>query len=63
MPHIEEITEKNDELNLLVSYLSRDDKNTGEDRSEMSVPIKQMIYKLKLNDKNNKYYIYAVEKL
>lgn len=63
VPHIEEITEKNDELNLLVSYLSRDDKNTGEDRSEMSVPIKQMIYKLKLNDKNNKYYIYAVEKL
>lgn len=63
VPHIEEITEKNNDLSLLVSYLSREDKffSTGEDKSETPEPIKQMIYKLKLNDTNNKYCIYAVE--
>ncbi len=63
VPHIEEITEKNNDLSLLVSYLSREDKffSTGEDKSETPEPIKQMLYKLKLNDINNKYYIYAVE--
>ena len=63
VPHIEEITEKDNDLSLLVSYLSREDKflSTGEDKSETPEPIKQMIYKLKLNDTNNKYCIYAVE--
>lgn len=60
---IEEMTEKNDELILNVSYLSRKDKffSAGNDKTDTPTPVKQMIYKMKLNAATNKYYISEIE--
>lgn len=65
VPHIEEIIEEGDDLNLNVSYLSRDDKylSTDESKSDTPTPVKSMKYKLKINKDTNKYYIYAIENL
>lgn len=65
VPYIDEITEEDDCLSLKVSYLSRDDKylSTDKDKPESPTPVKQMKYKLKINDTTNKYYIYAIENL
>lgn len=63
VPYIEEMTEKNNELILTVSYLSRDDKflSADDNKVDSPTPVKQMIYKLKLNSALDKYYISAVE--
>lgn len=63
VPHIEEMTEKNDELILNVSYLSRENKffSAGNDKTDTPTPVKQMIYKMKLNAATNKYYISEIE--
>lgn len=63
VPHIEKITEKDNELILNVSYLSREDKffSAGNDKTDTPTPVKQMIYILQLNSETNKYYISKVE--
>lgn len=63
VPRVEEMTEKNDELILNVSYLSREDKffSAGNDKADTPTPVKQMIYKMKLNADTNKYYISKIE--
>ncbi len=63
VPHIEEITEKDNELILNVSYLSREDKffSAGNDKADTPTPVKQMIYKMKVNPDTNKYYISKIE--
>lgn len=63
VPCVEEITEKNDELILNISYLSREDKffSAGNDKADTPTPVKQMIYKMKVNSDTNKYYISKIE--
>lgn len=63
VPYTEEISEKNDELMLKVSYVSREDKffSVDDKKSVAPTPIKQMIYKLSLNDLTNKYFISSIE--
>lgn len=63
VPYIEEMIEKDDELMLKVSYLSREDKflSVGKDKADLPTPVKQMIYILKINSDTNKYYIAKIE--
>ncbi len=62
VPHIDSITENNENLNLAVSYLARDDKyfNAGEDKTDTPSPVKRTVYNLRLDEATNKDYIQSV---
>ena len=64
-PYTEEITEENDDLDLTVAYLSRDDKyfSTDETKSDTPNPVKRMKYRLKINKDTQKFYIYSIEEI
>lgn len=54
VPHVNDITEENENLNLVTSYFAREDK------TDTPSPVKQMVYNLPLDDGTNKSYIQSV---
>lgn len=55
-PHINDITKDNENLNLVTSYLAREDK------TDTPSPVKHMVCNLQLNNGTNKSYIQSVPK-
>ena len=64
VPHVDDITEDNEALNLVVSYFSRDEKNlnAGDNKAAAPSPVKRMVYNLRLNEGSKKYYIHSVSR-
>lgn len=62
IPFIKELTELDDEVNLTVAYISRDDKflKSGSEKADEPSPIKYMRYTFKKNN-DTSFYIYSVE--
>lgn len=64
VPHVDDITEDNEALNLVVSYFSRDEKKlkVGDNKAAAPSPVKRMVYNLRLNEGSKKYYIHSVSR-
>ncbi len=64
VPHIDDITEDNENLNLTTSHLARKDKylSAREDKTDTPSPVKRIVYNLQLDEGTNKYYIQSVSK-
>ena len=56
VPHVNDITEENENLNLVTSYFAREDK------TDTPSPVKHMVCNLQLDNGTNKSYIQSVPK-